>query len=104
MTLDNWLSLIISLALSGVGIYMAHKSDISLSKIEEQNRHFDETMTRFVDRLVRAQTELLSVAILGKARETSTETESEDIMEDIERLRREVITQEKNKHSHIPGR
>lgn len=95
MDINQWFGLIISLVLSGVGIYMAYQSGVLLAKIEEQNRHFDETMRLFVDRLVQAQTELLTIAILGKSKvaDSATDNQDKDVMKQIERLRREVLSQ-----------
>ena len=89
MDLDQWLTLIISLVLSGVGIFMAHKSDVLLTKVEEQNRHFDQAMTQFVDRLIRTQTELLTIAIMGR---TSDSSQEEDLVKQIERLKQAIIS------------
>jgi hypothetical protein len=52
-------SLVLSIVLAGVGLYMSYKSGVTLTRIEEQNKKFDDTMNLFVDRLVRAQIDLL---------------------------------------------
>jgi hypothetical protein len=95
MDISQWLSLIISILLAGVGLYMAYTSSILLARIEEQNRKFDNMMNLVVDRLVQAQVKLLLAQ--QKISLDDRTFDDEDIKEQAERLKREILPlEEKN--------
>ncbi|HEX9830780.1 MAG TPA: hypothetical protein VGA94_03745 [Thermodesulfobacteriota bacterium] len=74
---------------------MAYTSSILLARIEEQNRKFDNMMNLVVDRLVQAQVKLLLAQ--QKISLDDRTFDDEDIKEQAERLKREILPlEEKN--------
>ncbi|MEM9680566.1 MAG: hypothetical protein AAF901_09605 [Bacteroidota bacterium] len=80
---NSWLTILISLGLSGVGIFLAYKSSVSLTKIEEQTKYQVERMNNIVDKLIDAQLQMLGT----KVNQEKSEAVDEELRKNLDSLK-----------------
>lgn len=80
MTTNEWMTLIISMVLAGVGIFLAYQTTVSLNRIDERNRHLEDTIKNHVREL----TGLVGSA-LKKDFSNVTDGKNDDTDEEIDR-------------------